>query len=488
MRGAERRRRTRGGRGLTHTAAASSSIDTPVSGDDGGVGAAVVKALRGGIPILLGLAGLEAYLRVVTAAMKALGVTIAPLICGLVALSLLLLLAPSVERILSKTLKPAVNAIDTQIACIFIPYITAVPISNLPAGGHLWVAMGVCLAGYLATMTIAGYAAQATAAMMGRKDVEKCDVDAVVLPVAETSKVPSPPPPSTSTHSPAAAKRSTPREVYWLCVAAAFGILGAMAVERSSVAASVAATPAYLCITVAVYLLSRRVPPRLQRLGLFPTITAGVAMALITAAAGAAGVVLPGAGEPWAAGIRLYMKGAGAVLLYFVPPAVLGLAFRVHAQRKVLAANAFSLAVALSLAVPGGLILAASLGRLAGLPTGLILASLPKCTTTGLAVAMAAQLGVDPSLVAAGCALSGTVGLACGRLLMDVAGVNGPVARGVATGTSSHAAGTAALAAGGEEGAAAVSGVTFALSGVMGVLLLECPPFRALLFAIAGVA
>jgi len=34
--------------------------------------------------------------------------------------------------------------------------------------------------------------------------------------------------------------------------------------------------------------------------------------------------------------------------------------------------------------------------------------------TTGLAVAMAAQLGVDPSLAAAGCALSGTVGLACG--------------------------------------------------------------------------
>ena len=103
-------------------------------------------------------------------------------------------------------------------------------------------------------------------------------------------------------------------------------------------------------------------------------------------------------------------------------------------------------------------------------------------------MAMAAQLGVDPSLVAAGCALSGTMGLSCGRLLMDVTGVIGPVARGVATGTSSHAAGTAALAAGGEEGAAAVSGVSFALSGVIGVLLLETAPFRALLFAVAGAA
>jgi len=108
------------------------------------------------------------------------------------------------------------------------------------------------------------------------------------------------------------------------------------------------------------------------------------------------------------------MAGAGAVLLYFVPPAVLGLAFRVHAQRKVLANNALPLLVAFGVALPGGMLIAAALGRAAGLPAGLIIASLPKCTTTGLAVAMAAQLGVDPSLAAAGCALSGTVGLACG--------------------------------------------------------------------------
>jgi putative effector of murein hydrolase len=266
---------------------------------------------------------------------------------------------------------------------------------------------------------------------------------------------------------------------------------------RTYVAAAVAATPAYLCVTFAIYLLCRRIPARLQRLGLFPTVTAGVAMACIAATAGAAGVVAPPVASsgaalalaaPWAAGIQLYMGGAGAVLLYFVPPAVLGLAFRVHAQRAVLAANALPLAAALGLAIPGGFLLAAGLGRLAGLPPDLVLASLPKCTTTGLAVAMATQLGVDPSLVAAGCALSGTVGLSCGRVLMDVVRVRGAVARGVATGTSSHAAGTAALAAAGEEGAAAVSGVSFALSGVLGVLLLEAAPFRALLFAIAGAA
>ena len=40
-----------------------------------------------------------------------------------------------------------------------------------------------------------------------------------------------------------------------------------------------------------------------------------------------------------------------------------------------------------------GLLLAAALGRACGLPADVVLASLPKCTTTGLAVHMAAALG-----------------------------------------------------------------------------------------------
>lgn len=69
---------------------------------------------------------------------------------------------------------------------------------------------------------------------------------------------------------------------------------------------------------------------------------------------------------------------------------------------------------------------------------------------------------------------------------MDLAGVRGAVPRGVATGCSSHAAGTAGLAAGGEEEAAAVSGVAFAFAGVLGVALLEWGACRAALGVIAG--
>ena len=112
--------------------------------------------------VALGLALLDAYLRAVTLACAAAGVASAPLVVGLVGLTLALLFAPrGVERALTSALEPAVRAVDAKIACVFIPYITAVPASNLPAGAHLCAAAVACAAGYLATMCIAGHVAQA---------------------------------------------------------------------------------------------------------------------------------------------------------------------------------------------------------------------------------------------------------------------------------------------------------------------------------------
>jgi putative effector of murein hydrolase len=270
----------------------------------------------------------------------------------------------------------------------------------------------------------------------------------------------------------------TPPELLWL--AATVALVPLALIPWVELSFRTTAAPAYICATATTYLLARRVPAGAQKMGLFPTVTGGVAMACLASAVG----WLTGAGAE--VGIRDYLAGAGAFYLYFVPPAVLGLAFRVRQQIKTLRENAAPLALAVSVAVPGGLLLAAALGRACGLPADVVLASLPKCTTTGLAVHMAAALGVDPSLAAAGCALSGTIGLAAGRALMDAMRIRGATARGAATGASSHAAGTAALAAAGEDAAAAVSGVVFALSGVVGVLLLEVPSFRAALFAAAG--
>ena len=445
----------------------------------------LVALVRWCLRVGTGVAFLDLYLRLVAFLMSAAGVAVAPLVTALVALTAILLAVPPggrLDRAISRTLKPAVDAVDAQIACVFIPYISAVPVSNLPAGGDLWTAAAACTAGTLATMFAAGKVAQAFSSPSPATGEDEKDEAAKQATRAAGEEEKQTTKKKQKRMSAADAARAvcgdTPPELLWL--AATVALVPLALIPWVELSFRTTAAPAYICATATTYLLARRVPAGAQKMGLFPTVTGGVAMACLASAVG----WLTGAGAE--AGIRDYLAGAGAFYLYFVPPAVLGLAFRVRQQRKTLRENAAPLALAVSVAVPGGLLLAAALGRACGLPADVVLASLPKCTTTGLAVHMAAALGVDPSLAAAGCALSGTLGLGAGRALMDAMRIRGATARGAATGASSHAAGTAALAAAGEDAAAAVSGVVFALSGVVGVLLLEVPRFRAALFAAAG--
>ena len=99
-----------------------------------------------------------------------------------------------------------------------------------------------------------------------------------------------------------------------------------------------------------------------------------------------------------------HFAGAGAFYLARAPR-VLGLAFRVRQQRKTPRETRRARVRRLRRR-PGRLASRGGARRACGLPADVVLASLPKCTTTGLAVHMAAALGVDPSLAAAGCALA----------------------------------------------------------------------------------
>jgi putative effector of murein hydrolase/putative effector of murein hydrolase LrgA (UPF0299 family) len=424
--------------------------------------------------VLLGLLVLELYQQGIRAAMRSLGITIAPLICSLVLLTCALLMAPKrVQRSMSRLLKPAVDMVDSQIACVFIPYIVAVPISPLPAGGALWVSLGVCVVGHLFTMCTAGHLAQLAASYDEASDVERCEIESEELDADELAA-------KAEVKFMAAPKAPVifSKASFWSIIAVGSATIGMFMNYGSH--KHVALAPAWLCATFAVYLIAKRIPAKLQRVGFFPTLTGGVAMSLIASAAG----VL--SGGTCADGLRLYMTGAGSFLLWFVPVAVLGLAFRVYSQRRVLAANLAPLIVSLGCAVPMGMTFSVVLGTWVGLPGEIILSTVPKCFTTGLAVLMAGTIGADSSLVASGCVVAGTMGLAIGSFLLDVAGIKKVVARGVATGTSSHAAGTAGLASNGEDGAAAVSGVSFAVAGVYGALLLELVPwFRAMLIRVA---
>ena len=106
----------------------------------------------------------------------------------------------------------------------------------------------------------------------------------------------------------------------------------------------------------------------------------------------------------------------------------------------------------------------AALGRACGLPADVVLASLPG-TTTGLACTWrCARRG--PSLAAAGCALSGTIGSA-GRGLMDAMRIRGATARGAATARPRTPRGRRRWQPRGRTPGGGL-GVVFALSGVVG--------------------
>ena len=447
--------------------------------------AVLVVLVRWFLKVALGLAYLDAYLRSVSFVTRAAGVAVNPLVIALVLLTVTLCAVPersAVARFLTKTLKPAVDAVDKQLACVFIPYVAALPVSNLPAGGGLWTAAAVCAAGTLATMFVAGNVAQTFA--VGNEHALRTRGGGAEGDRPESKSASEDATAKSEAKAIAAAARAllggTPAAFAWFVATLASVPFALM--PRGTLSFATMAGPAYACATAMTFALAKKVPSKFQRFGLVPTVVGGVAVACL---AGLVGTVTGAGAET---GVRDYLLGAGAFYLYFVPSAVLGLAFRIKANADSLARNAIPIAAAIGVAVPGGLLFAAALGSACGLPVDVVLASLPKCTTTGLAVHMAETLGVDPSLAAAGCTLSATIGLSAGRSMMDALKLRSAVARGVATGSSSHAAGTVALAAAGEDAAAAVSGVVFALSGVLGVLLIEIPWFRRALISIAGAA
>ena len=69
--------------------------------------------------------------------------------------------------------------------CIRDRYIVAVPISPLPAGGALWVSLGVCVVGHLFTMCTAGHLAQLAASYDEASDVERCEIESEELDADE---------------------------------------------------------------------------------------------------------------------------------------------------------------------------------------------------------------------------------------------------------------------------------------------------------------
>ncbi|KAJ4784904.1 Antiholin-like protein LrgB [Rhynchospora pubera] len=178
--------------------------------------------------------------------------------------------------------------------------------------------------------------------------------------------------------------------------------------------------------------------------------------------------------------------GAGDILMGFLGSVILSFAFSMFKQRKLVKRHAAEIFSSVIIASAFSLYSTAIIGRLIGLEPILTISILPRCITVALALSIVSFFdGVNASLTAAVVVLTGLVGANFVQAVMDKLGLNDPIARGIATASSAHGLGTAALSAK-EPEALPFCAIAYALTGIFGSLICSVPAVRQSLVLTAG--
>ncbi|KAH0457135.1 hypothetical protein IEQ34_015042 [Dendrobium chrysotoxum] len=178
--------------------------------------------------------------------------------------------------------------------------------------------------------------------------------------------------------------------------------------------------------------------------------------------------------------------GAGDILMGFLGSVIITFAFSMFKQRKLVKRHAAEIFSSVIIATIFSLYSTAAIGRLIGLEPMLTVSILPRCITVALALSIVSFFeGANTSLTAAVVVLTGLVGANFVQAMMDKLGLNDPIARGIATASSAHGLGTAALSAK-EPEALPFCAIAYALTGIFGSLLCSIPAVRQSLLLIVG--
>ena len=181
-------------------------------------------------------------------------------------------------------------------------------------------------------------------------------------------------------------------------------------------------------------------------------------------------------------------KGCGDVLMSFLGVVVLSFGFHIFGQRALLVRHAAEVVGCAAIASLLSMVVTCAAGRALGLSPDLNLAVVPRSVTVALAMPIASQLGVpeDGIAVCAACVLlTGLVGAVACRSLLNMGGFMDPLVRGLATASSCHGFGTAALAAT-EPAALPFCALSYGLTGIAASLWAAVPAVQMMLKGIAG--
>ena len=183
-------------------------------------------------------------------------------------------------------------------------------------------------------------------------------------------------------------------------------------------------------------------------------------------------------------------KGCGDVLMSFLGVVVLSFGFHIFGQRALLVRHAAEVVGCAAIASLLSMVVTASAGRAFGLDPELSLALVPRSVTVALAMPIASQLGVPEESIpicAASVLVTGLTGAVLCQRLLTMGGFADPLVRGLATASSCHGFGTAALAAT-EPAALPFCALSYGLTGIAASLWAAVPQVQAVVKVLAGVS
>ena len=159
-------------------------------------------------------------------------------------------------------------------------------------------------------------------------------------------------------------------------------------------------------------------------------------------------------------------------------PATVGLAVPLYRYRKLLRSNAAGIIGSVAAGTLLSMLLSGLICKYAGLPWNVVVSMVPKGASIPFTVEITRIYDGIPALGAAFVAATGTSMAPLGSVLLTLARISDPVARGLALGTVAHAQGTAqSLMESPQQGA--MSGLALILAGLLTTAL--APPVYRML-------
>ncbi|XP_043695785.1 plastidal glycolate/glycerate translocator 1, chloroplastic-like [Telopea speciosissima] len=369
-------------------------------------------------------------------------------------------LVPSAATSLMNFFEPGNMFIQRWFPVFYVPVLVVLPLSvkDIPLASGVKICF-IIVVGWLATLSVAGCSAIA------------------VRKIVKTEMIAAEPMPKPSPFS--------KFEVWTWTGIFLVSFISALLYPTALGTNARTCLPFLLAVTVLGYMVGSRLPSDIK-MAFHPIICCALSADLAALAFG----YLSKSGVDAILGYYLTKvssnPGAGDILMGFLGSVIISFAFSMFKQRKLVKRHATEIFSSVIISTVFSLYSTALIGRLVGLEPALTVSILPRCITVALALSIVSFFeGANPSLTAAAVVLSGLVGANFVQTVLDKLRLNDPIARGIATASSAHGLGTAALSAK-EPEALPFCAIAYALTGIFGSLICSVPAVRQSLLLIVG--